>query len=405
MSLARIVRYASEALRLMLQGRFGVLREKRGRLSLAAGPMISAEALASCVAEIGSVVCIVDGAQGGGAAAAARRSANEWRAQGLGTLQLGCDPLGKLSVAVTGTSESQVLTGRLAAWPALPPDVTSIEVHSLAGFTEPGQVASWLEAATQGDVTVSIHWHDHYFICPTRHLLTAGDSYCGVPDVSVCGQCLPENPHCLDAPLRKMDVAVWREKWGAVMANASEIRVFSDSSGELIRQLWPALGHTVRCQPHDVSNIHLAPLTPAADSGLSIGVIGRIGRHKGAAEVAALARQIEREQGGAKITVFGTLEERTSPAVVTETGPFAEGELAALCAAHGINVFWMPSVWPETFSFVLHEMRAMGLPVLAYDVGAQADTLRREGGGRILPLGATAEDVLLALHDLKEHAA
>lgn len=405
MNLARIVRYASEALRLMLQGRFEVLREKRGRLSLAAGPLISAETLASCVAEIGSVVCIVDGAQGGGAAAAARRSANEWRAQGLGTLQLGCDPLGSLSVTVTGTSESQVLAGRLAAWPALPPDVKSIEVHSLAGFTEPGQLAGWLVAATQGDITLSIHWHDHYFICPTRHLLTAGDSYCGLPDVSVCGQCLPENPHCLDAPLRKMDVAVWREQWGAVMANASEIRVFSASSGELIRQVWPALAHTVRCHPHDVSHIHLAPLTPATNSGLSIGVIGRIGRHKGAAEVAALARHIEREQGPTKITVFGTLEERTSPAVVTETGHFAEGELAALCAAHGINVFWMPSVWPETFSFVLHEMKAMGLPVLAYDVGAQADTLRREGGGRVLPLGATAEDVLSALHDLKEHAA
>jgi len=40
MNLARIVRYASEALRLMRQGRFGVLREKRARLSLAAGPLI-----------------------------------------------------------------------------------------------------------------------------------------------------------------------------------------------------------------------------------------------------------------------------------------------------------------------------------------------------------------------------
>ena len=405
MNLARIVRYASEALRLMRQGRFGVLREKRARLSLAAGPLISAEALASRVAEIGSVVCIIDGAQGGGAAVAAQRSVSEWRARGLGTLQLGCDPLGNLSATVSGPSEAQVLTGRLADWPALPHGVTSIEVHSLAGFTEPGQVASWLTAATQGDVTVSIHWHDHYFICPTRHLLTAGDTYCGLPDVSVCAQCLPDNPHCLDAPVRKVDVVGWRDQWGAVMANASEIRVFSTSSGELIQQVWPELANAVRCQPHDVSHINLTPLTPAPGTRLSIGVIGRIGRHKGAAEVAALARHIEHEQGLIKITVFGTLEERTSPAVVTETGPFAEGELAALCAAHGINVFWMPSVWPETFSFVLHEMRAMGLPVLAYDVGAQADTLRREGGGRVLPLGASAEDVLSALHDLKEHAA
>lgn len=405
MSLARVIRYASEALRLILQRRFGVLREKGSRLVLATGPNVSHKELASLVAEIGSVVCIVDGAQGGGAAAAARRSASEWRARGLGTLQLGCDPLGQLTVTVTGPSESQVSTGRLADWPELSDAVTHIEIHSLAGFTKPKLVANWLTAASGGGIQLSIHWHDHYFICPTRHLLTTDHVYCGLPDVSACAQCLPDNPHCLDAPLRKADMAVWREQWGAVMESAAEIRVFSESSAKLIRQVWPQFANTLRCQPHDVSHISLAALTPSPDTELSIGVIGRIGSHKGAAEVVALARHIEVSQLPVKITVFGTLEERAPRSVVTEIGPFTEGELADLCAAQGINVFWMPSVWPETFSFVLHEMKAMGLAVLAYDVGAQADTLRREGGGRVLPLGASTEDILSALNDLKEHVA
>ena len=235
MSLARILRYASEALRLMLQGRFGVLREKRGRLSLAAGPLISVEALASSVAEVGSVVCIVDGAQGGGAAAAARRSANEWRAQGLGTLQLGCDPLGNLSVTFTGTSESQALTGRLAAWPPLPPGVTSIEVHSLAGFTEPGQLASWLVAATQGDITLSIHWHDHYFICPTRHLRLPATA------IAACRMSAFAANACRRTRIASTHrCAKWMwllaRKMGRGDGECPEIRVFSDSSGELIRQ-------------------------------------------------------------------------------------------------------------------------------------------------------------------------
>ena len=405
MSWSRIVRYTSEARRLVMQRRFGVLREKLSRTTLASGPHVSADELASLLAELGSVVFIVDGAQGGGAAAAARRSASEWRAQGLSTAELGCDPLGKLTVTVTSPSESQVCRGRLAKWPALLHAVTHIEIHSLAGFTEPEQVASWLAAAAQGEGEMSIHWHDHYFICPTRHLLSADRIYCGLPNVSACAHCLPKNSHCLDAPLRKADVAVWREQWGAVMKNVSEIRVFSESSAALVQQVWPALASTVNCQPHDVSHVTLVQLAPAPDAELRIGVIGRIGAHKGAAEVAALARHIKEQQQPAKITVFGTLEERATPSVVTETGPFAEGELADLCASKGINVFWLPSVWPETFSFVLHEMKAMGLPVLAYDVGAQADTLRREGGGRVLPLGASAASILSALQDLKEHAA
>jgi len=405
MSWPRIVRYTSEALRLVMQRRFGVLIEKLRRTTLASGPTVSANELGSLTAELGSIVCIVDGAQGGGAAAAARRSASEWRTQGLGTVELGCDPLGKLTVTVTSPSESQVCRGRLAEWPVLPHAVTHIEIHSLAGFTEPEQVASWLAAAARGEGDVSIHWHDHYFICPTRHLLSAEHTYCGLPNVSACSGCLPKNPHCLDAPLRKADVAVWREQWGAVMKNASEIRVFSESSAAFIQQVWPALASTVNCQPHDVSRIALSQLAPAPDAELRIGVIGRIGAHKGATEVAALARHIKEQQQPAKITVFGTLEERASSSVVTETGPFAGEELADLCASKGINVFWLPSVWPETFSFVLHEMKAMGLPVLAYDLGAQADTLRREGGGRVLPLGASAASILSALQDLKEHAA
>ena len=79
MSWSRIVRYTSEALRLVMQRRFGVLREKGSRVTLASGPTVSADELASLLAELGSVVCIVDGAQGGGAAAAARRSASHRR--------------------------------------------------------------------------------------------------------------------------------------------------------------------------------------------------------------------------------------------------------------------------------------------------------------------------------------
>ena len=106
----------------------------------------------------------------------------------------------------------------------------------------------------------------------------------------------------------------------------------------------------------------------------------------------------------ARITVIGTLDADMPAKVVSETGRYLPADLSTLCRTHGINVFWLPSIWPETFSFVLHEMRAMGLPILAYDVGAQADTLRREGGERLLPLSASMEDILAALQDLKEHA-
>jgi glycosyltransferase involved in cell wall biosynthesis len=36
----------------------------------------------------------------------------------------------------------------------------------------------------------------------------------------------------------------------------------------------------------------------------------------------------------------------------------------------------MPSVWPETYSFATREALATGLPVFAFDIGAQGEAVR-----------------------------
>ena len=98
MSGSRLKRYLIEALRLLRQRRFRVLLDKGRRLSGMTASRVSAAELASACADLNALVCVVDSAQGGGAAMAAARSASDWRAQGAGTLRLGCDPLGNLTV-------------------------------------------------------------------------------------------------------------------------------------------------------------------------------------------------------------------------------------------------------------------------------------------------------------------
>ncbi len=134
---------------------------------------------------------------------AAARSASAWRAQGAGTLHLGCDPLGNLTVALTVPGQTQpVLSGRLLDWPVLPTTVTQLEIHSLAGFIRPDEAADWLIAAAQGALAVTLFWHEHYLICPTRHLLDPEHRYCGVPEVADCARCLPDNPNCSRCPVK-----------------------------------------------------------------------------------------------------------------------------------------------------------------------------------------------------------
>ena len=435
MSWSRIVRYTSEALRLLRQRRFSTLRDKSRRMADAMAPRISLSELATACEGRSPLICVVDGAQGGGAAMAAARSLAGRRAQGLGTLRIGCDPMGRITVNVMLPGETApALSGRLDEWPVLPASVSAMEIHSLAGFTEPHAVAGWLtqamalirdkgdQAQDQGDQhggvqqdkpgsreaeqgadtppAVMVYWHDHYLMCPTRHLLNADSRYCELPDPSVCVSCLPNNAHCLDVPLRSTNIVLWREQWGQVLAGASSIRVFSPSSRELLRRMWPEFDSKVVLTPHDTAHIPQRDLSPAPESPLHIGVVGRIAAHKGAAKVARLARHIEETGANARITVFGTLEEPAPTSVVSQTGTYSAQALPALCAERGVNAFWFPSTWPETFSFVVHEMKAMGLPVLAYDVGAQADTLADDDRHRVVSLDMSADDILTTLTEM-----
>ena len=196
MSGSRLRRYLSEALRLLRQRRFSTLRDKSRRMAEAMAPRVSVSELEAACAGDSPLVCVVDSAQGGGAAIAAARSAAGWREQGLGTLHLGCDPMGRITVNVTLPDEAaHAVSGRLDDWPLLPASVSAMEIHSLAGFTEPHAVAAWLiraialiqdksvqektvpedgaempaaDATADNPSSVTVHWHDHFLMCPTR---------------------------------------------------------------------------------------------------------------------------------------------------------------------------------------------------------------------------------------------
>jgi glycosyltransferase involved in cell wall biosynthesis len=61
--------------------------------------------------------------------------------------------------------------------------------------------------------------------------------------------------------------------------------------------------------------------------------------------------------------------------------------------ASGANVFLFASIWPETFSYVAHELCSMGLPVVCFDMGAQADLIHFYRKGTVIKL-AKSRDLL-----------
>jgi glycosyltransferase involved in cell wall biosynthesis len=74
-------------------------------------------------------------------------------------------------------------------------------------------------------------------------------------------------------------------------------------------------------------------------------------------------------------------------------GPYGREEFAGLVRAVAPHFGAVLSIWAETFCHTLTEMWACGLPVVAFDLGAVGDRIRRHGGGWLV--GAVTPDAMM----------
>jgi glycosyltransferase involved in cell wall biosynthesis len=88
------------------------------------------------------------------------------------------------------------------------------------------------------------------------------------------------------------------------------------------------------------------------------------------------------------------------------TGGFAPEEAVRLIRAQQATLALLPSIFPETWCFSLAEAWRSGLRVAAFDIGAQADRIRRTGRGFLLPLGLACgaiNNAMVAAAGLSRH--
>jgi glycosyltransferase involved in cell wall biosynthesis len=133
---------------------------------------------------------------------------------------------------------------------------------------------------------------------------------------------------------------------------------------------------------------------------LTIGIVGEISYQKGAGVVEDLLKLLDAQGSPTRVVVIGTLDIVSRSERLTVTGRYRRDELAALVESHGVNMFFFPSIWPETFSYVVAEMMSLGLPIVAFDVGAPAERLRGYADARLCTemTAAAALDTMTAFH-------
>jgi glycosyltransferase involved in cell wall biosynthesis len=246
-------------------------------------------------------------------------------------------------------------------------------------------------------VPYDVHVHDYAWLCGRAALVGPDQRYCGEPAVKHCEACVAKAGNLIEEDI---SVAALRRRSAKLLRSATRVVVPSEDAAMRIRNHFPAIRPLVQPHEDDAAIAGLAPL--AATKPYRVCVIGAIGIHKGYRVVLDCALDAAAHCLPLEFVVVGhTIDDRTLLATgrVFVTGRYAAAEAVALIAAQNAHLALLPSIFPETWCLGLSEAWNAGLSVVAFDIGAQAERIRRTGRGVLLPLGLPApaiNDALIA---------
>jgi glycosyltransferase involved in cell wall biosynthesis len=258
-------------------------------------------------------------------------------------------------------------------------NISEIIINDLVSFPEPEKLMELVIGLKKtGKPKLRLPLHDYYMICPSYNLLDNHYKYCGLPEIDVCENCLQSNQleEMLHMPVSIKD---WRSAWEQVLKAADEIIVFSQSSVDLLTKAYPFIDKTqIKLIPHKVKYIKEVKQVKSTGK-IKIGIPGNINLSKGSFVIKQMLDYLELNKiRGIEIIVIGDLLDIYSKSRhLTITGKYRRENLSRIIESRGIDIIFIPSIWPETFSFTTEEAIMTGLPVAAFNLGAPAERLRK----------------------------
>jgi len=260
--------------------------------------------------------------------------------------------------------------------------ITEIHTHSLVDFTPeaPTYISQLVKLL---DVRWEVNLHDYKDICPRINLADENGLYCGEPPDDGCNRCLAERGSIFNVT----DITAWRSLHGRELLTADRILLPDQDIADRLGNYFPKLTFTV--EPHeDIDHTAYQPVKPLLqpDEKLRVVVIGAIGKLKGFHVIISCAKQARQNNLPIEFVVMGyTMDDKLmEEAGVTVTGKYQEHEALTKLASLNPHVVWLPSIWPETYSYTFSLALLANLPLFAFDIGAIARRAKESGIGELL---------------------
>jgi GT2 family glycosyltransferase/glycosyltransferase involved in cell wall biosynthesis len=295
----------------------------------------------------------------------------------------------------------------LAALDLLQPDVwdelvsslrlREIHIHQLVDF--PDTLAEMLpQVFARHCVPYDCFVHDYHAICPRINLVGPAKVYCGEPGVQGCAKCLSRQIKGLENP-EPVSIEEWRHRHGRFLQQARRVVVPDEDVAARLARYHPDAHYIVR--PHEDSGRFPTSIRireKEKDKPFRICVIGAISLIKGFEVLHSCAQAARRRGLPLEFLLYGFSchDSLLEKAGVKVLGRYRDDLAANDLRSLDPDLAWIPSLWPETYSYTLSLALEVGIPTIAFDLGAQASRLRRLGMEDLLiPLGMAKQPDLL----------
>jgi glycosyltransferase involved in cell wall biosynthesis len=224
-------------------------------------------------------------------------------------------------------------------------------------------------------------------MCPSFFLLNAENKFCNLPPKVICTQCyntiLKEKGNRKNKLLGVADINIWRKGWDRFFRETlDEMIVFSESSKDMFLRTYPILENKIKVVLHTI--LPLEKVDVIQNRTINIGVLGNIGGvHKGSDIIARMAHLLQ-DRTDVRITIIGDFNNKEYSKDLRVCGAYKQSKLPELVKKEKVNIIFIPSICPETFSFTTAEAMAMGLPVACFNLGAPSERVIKYEKGLII---------------------
>jgi glycosyltransferase involved in cell wall biosynthesis len=249
--------------------------------------------------------------------------------------------------------------------------INDIFVSQITSFPTIDIAFDLIDKISTKETLITMLVHDFYSICKSIHLLKSDGDICGL---------ISNNRQCDCSSEAENNIKHWEN---FLVNKVDDVVCFSNHSQKIISRFYTLITGKIQVVPHQVSFLRKVSVVKSS-SIINIAVLGFLNKIKGMDLIEDAARIIDENSLPIRIVVVGEFKTKKINKSLKIIGKYKRNELPDLIEENEIDLVFISSICPETFSYTTHESIMMGLKVACFNLGAQAEYVSKYDKGLVI---------------------